>query len=58
MDQEKKTERVRYNQRPRMLRIQQSLLNVERLGVLEGITDEKWNKGLDTLKKVIQERSK
>jgi hypothetical protein len=41
-----------------MLRIQQSLLNVERLGVLEGITDEKWNKGLDTLKKVIQERSK
>jgi hypothetical protein len=49
---------VRADKLPRLLRIRQSLLNIERLGILEGIADEKWQKSLDTLKKVVQERSK
>ena len=53
-----KTDVVRADKLPRLLRIRQSLLNIERLGILEGIADEKWQKSLDTLKKVVQERSK
>lgn len=49
---------TRADKLPRLLRIRQSLLNIERLGILEGIADDRWQKSLDALKKIVQERSK
>jgi len=57
VDQETKG-RTQAKQLPRLLRIRQSLLNIERLSVLEGITDERWQKSIDQMKKVLGERSK
>lgn len=49
---------VRADKLPRLLRIRQSLLNIERLSILEGITDDKWVKSIDQMKKILAERSK
>lgn len=49
---------TRADKLPRLLRIRQSLLNIERLGVLEGIEDDKWKKGLQQLKEVLDKKSK
>lgn len=49
---------VRADKLPRLLRIRQSILNIERLSVLEGITDDKWVKAIDQMKKILAERSK
>ena len=52
------TDVVRADKLPRLRRITQSILNIERLGNLEGITSDNWQKGLTLLKKELQERSK
>lgn len=49
---------VRADKLPRLLRIRQSLLNIERLSILEGINDDKWVKSIADMKKVLAERSK
>ena len=52
------TDVVRADKLPRLRRITQSILNIERLGNLEGITEDAWNRGLGLLKKVVQDRAK
>jgi hypothetical protein len=65
MDKSKKEQRKTWRERqahyaamPRVRRIMLSVHNIERLGLLEGITEPAWQQGLDLLRKVIQERSK
>ena len=56
---ENKEGAVRADKLPRLLRIRQSLLNIERLSILEGLADnEDWRKAIETMKKVLQKRSK
>lgn len=50
--------RAHYTAMPRLQRMKLSLANVESLGILDGITDERWQKAIDQLKKVLAERSK